>query len=430
MNSNIKKFLFENSGIRQTIFKNTFWLALTGIFSKGITFLVFIWLARYFGPEIYGKWNFALSFVSLFVILVDFGFSALVVREIARDKLKSSEYIDNILIMKLVLGLAVMVIIIFLTRFLEKDIMVAKLVYFLAFYVVINNFTTFFQSIFRAYEKMQYETLCQVIQNISLLGLSIFFIFNNGSILTISYVFAWTSLLGLFLSVIFVHRYFSKIFLIINLKICREILEKAWPFLFAGIFYMIYFKIGSVMLGMLSDMKEVGYYNAAYNLFIAAFIFPEIITMSFFPKLSYFYDKDKLFLKKIFFNFRRAMTYVGFFLTVILFLSAGFVINNLYSLQYYNSIILLRILSLIIVFKFLSYAYSWFLTSVDEQKQILKIQGLAAILNIIFNYFLIIKYNSLGAVVATVITELFLLFFYYLSFRKKWEKIYKYELTN
>jgi O-antigen/teichoic acid export membrane protein len=398
---------------------------MTEIFSKGIVFLVFIWLARYFGPEIYGKWNFALSFVSLFIILVDFGFSALTIREIARDKLKSSQYINNVLIMKLVLGLAVIGIIAFLTRFLEKDITTIRLVYFLSFYIVINSFTTFLQAIFRAYEKMQYETFCQLVQNISLLGLSAIFIFNGGSILAVSYIFAWTALVGFFLSIFFIQRYFSKILLKIDFKICREILEKAWPFLFAGIFYMIYFEIGTVMLGVFSDMKEVGYYNAAYNLFLAAFIIPDIITMSFFPKLSYFYNKDKPELKKMFFNFRYIMILVGFFSAIILFFSSDFIITNIYSSQFSNSIVLLKILSLIIIFKFLSYTYSWFLTSADEQKQVLKIQGLAALLNIVFNYFLIIRYDSLGAVIATVITEIFLLVFFYLSFRKKWGRIYK-----
>lgn len=425
---NTKSFtslFFENKGIRQTIFKNTFWLSLAEVFTKGIAFLIFIWLARHFGPEIYGQWAFALSFVSLFAILVDFGFSTLTIRELARDKSKSSQYIDNILAMKLILGLIVMGLVVFVIQFLGKEPEVVKLVYFLAFYIVINNFVTFFQSIFRAYEKMQYEAICKAIQNLSLLGLSAFFIFNNNSILTISYGFVSSALMGLLFSLIFIWCCFSKFFLKIDLKICQKILRKAWPFLFSGIFYMVYFSIGSVMLGIFSNIKQVGYYNVAYNLFTAVFIIPRIITMSFFPKLSYFYEKDKLRFREIFCKFKSVLIIIGFPLALFLFLFSDFIIIKIYSQGYSSSIILLKILSIIILFRFLTYAYGLFLTSANEQKQIVKIQGLATLLNIILNYFLIVKYNAIGAAIAVLITELILLMLYYLFFRIKYNIIYK-----
>ncbi|MDP3882998.1 MAG: flippase [Candidatus Staskawiczbacteria bacterium] len=410
---------------KQTILKNAFWLATTTVFSKGAVFVAFMLIAGRFGPEIFGKWNFALSFVSIFVILVDFGFSALAMREIARDKIKSFNYVNNILAMKLILSFVAFAVVFFTINFLSKDVTVLKLAYLLAFYVFINNFTVFFQSIFRAHEKMQFETGCQVVQNLCLLGLSAFFISSNASILTISYAFIGSASLGFLLSIVFVLKYFSKIDLKVNLDICKKILKKSLPFLFAGIFYMIYFRIGSVMLGMLSGMEEVGHYNAAYNLFIATLIIPEIITMGFFPRLSHFYYKNRLELKQIFISFISIMIFSGIFLSIVLFFLSKFIILNIYSAQYYNSVILLRVLSLIVVVKFLSYAYSWFLVSVDEQKQVLKIQGLAAVLNIILSYIFIIKYNSLGAVIAIIITELFLLCFFYLSSRKKWAKIHK-----
>lgn len=408
----------------KTIFKNTFWLMLADVFTKGITFVIFIWLARHFGPKIYGQWAFALGFVSLFAILVDFGFSTLTIRELARDKSKSRQYIDNILAMKLILGLVVLGLIAFIIQFLGKEPEVVRLVYFLAFYIVINNFVTFFQSIFRANEKMQYETICRAIQGLSLLALSAFFIINNNSILTISYAYIGAALIGVLFSLIFIWRYFSKFFLKIDWKICKEILKKAWPFLFSGIFYMIYFRIGSVMLGMFSNMKEVGYYNAAHNLFIAVFIIPEIITISFFPKLSYFYEKDKLRFRKMFSNFKLIIIITSLPLTIFLFLLSDFIIIKIYSQEYSASIILLKILSIIILFRFLAHIYSWFLTSVNEQKQVVKVEGLAALLNIVLNYFLIIKYQAMGAAIATLITGLVLLVFYYLFFRIKWNTIY------
>ena len=182
--------------------------------------------------------------------------------------------------------------------------------------------------------------------------------------------------------------------------------------------------MGSVMLGIFSNMEEVGYYNAAYNLFLAVFIVPSVVTMSFFPKISYFYEKNKTELQKIFFNYRLVMVAIGFLLSIGLFLSANFLVIKIYSLDYSASVALLKVLSFIILVKSLSYVYNWFLSGSNEQKKVLVASGLASILNIILNYFLIIRYNAMGAIIATAIIELFLLAVFYLYFKKKWHEIY------
>lgn len=407
----------------KTIIKNAFWLGLSEALTKGITFITFIWLARHFGPEIYGEWAFSLGFVGLFAILIDFGFTTLTIREVARDKSILNRYIDNILLMKAILGLIFMGLIVFISQFLGKQPEVVRLVYFLAVYTVINNFVTFFQSIFQANEKMQYVAFCQAIQNLSLLALSAFFIFNNGSIITISYAFIGGTLLGFLFSLLLVWKYFSKLFLRIDLETCKEILKRSWPFLFSGIFYMIYFGIGSIMIGIMSNMAEVGYYNAAYNLFTAIFVIPGIITMSFFPRLSHSYKNNKADFIKMFSNFKVIMILTGIPLAIILFSFSKFIIVKIYSQGFFSSVIVLEVFSAAIIFRFLSYVYSWFLTSANEQRQVLKVQAAAALLNIILNYFLIIKYNATGAAVSIVITDVFLLASYYWFFRIKWREV-------
>ena len=69
---NVKSLLFENKGLKQTIFKNTFWLALAEAITNFSKLFLIVYVARIFGVTEYGKFTFALSFVSLFSILSDF----------------------------------------------------------------------------------------------------------------------------------------------------------------------------------------------------------------------------------------------------------------------------------------------------------------------------------------------------------------------
>ncbi len=404
--TDFKSFFFDNKTVKQTIFKNTFWLAIAEIIQKGIVFLIVVWLARHFGPMIFGQWAFALSFVLLFSIFADFGFSALTVREIARDKSKTSQYIDNIVAMKLILGLITLGLIALAIQFLGKEPEVVKLVYFLGIYAVVNTFTTFFQSIFRANEKMQYEAVCRVIQSLSLLGLVIFFILSKGSILTISYAYLGAALIGTLISLGVIWRYFSKFFLKINFKLCKEILTKAWPFGLSAIAVLIYYRIDTVMLGIFKGNEAVGYYNAAYNIILLIITGVSLLVIAIFPTLSNFYkysiekfkDNINLFFKLIFST--------SFPLIILIFFFSKPIINVIYGkefIEFSPSILQILIWSVLILYNYAIFAIG--LSASDKQRTYLKGVLLGAIFNTLANLVVIPKYSYYGAAVTTVLTE-------------------------
>jgi len=84
--SNPAGFLLHNLGEKQTIAKNTFWLGVAEGITRFLKLFLIIYVARILGATEYGKFTFALAFVSLFAIFSDFGISTITTREIARDK--------------------------------------------------------------------------------------------------------------------------------------------------------------------------------------------------------------------------------------------------------------------------------------------------------------------------------------------------------
>ncbi|HOL90298.1 MAG TPA: hypothetical protein PK130_00855 [Candidatus Pacearchaeota archaeon] len=87
--TDIKMLFFNNKSIKQTIFKNSFWLTVAEVIQGGIGFLISIWMARYFGPTIYGQWVFALSFVALFAVFDKGLIGKLVYKKIPNEALRS-----------------------------------------------------------------------------------------------------------------------------------------------------------------------------------------------------------------------------------------------------------------------------------------------------------------------------------------------------
>lgn len=415
----IKSFLFDNKTAKQTIFKNTFWLFVSAILVSGVGFLINIWLARDFGPVIYGKWSFAISFATLMMVLADFGFSNLTIREVARDKTRAVSFIDNIIAIKIALsaiGLVVTSVIIFS---IKQDPETIKLVFLITLCFVINTFSTFLQSIFRANEKMEYETLSQWIRIISLTLLFIVFLLFSNTIISAAYAYVVSSIIGLLGAVYFVRRYFASFFLKINLSFCVSLFKKSLPFA-AGLFLAaVYQRIGVVCLNFYRGDQETGIFNAAYNFIVLFFLLPEYLTISVYPKFSRFYLDAKKTLAR---NTKQLLIFfsgIGLFLATLMIIFAPVAVSVLYGEKYVASIHILQILSIAIFFTYIAYSIGNSLSSANLQHKRIIGQAIAAVVNIILNIILIPLCGVYGAAISFVVAQVLLAASYCYFFSKE-----------
>ena len=83
----IKKLqsLKSNQGFMR-YFKNTSWLFAEKILRMFVGLFVGIWVARYLGPEQFGLFSYAQSFVGLFTAMATLGLDGIVVRELVKDE--------------------------------------------------------------------------------------------------------------------------------------------------------------------------------------------------------------------------------------------------------------------------------------------------------------------------------------------------------
>lgn len=83
---NIREIFFENKGFKQTIFKNTFWLTASQIAIRLLKLILVIYVARMLTVAEYGRFNWALSFVTIFAIFADLGINSISIREFSQKK--------------------------------------------------------------------------------------------------------------------------------------------------------------------------------------------------------------------------------------------------------------------------------------------------------------------------------------------------------
>ena len=194
--TDFKSLFLTNQTLKQTIFKNTFWIALATGLSKFSKLFLLIYVARILGATEYGKFTFALAFVSLFVIFFEFGLSNIVTREFARDKEREKEFF-SILSLKVLLSLGTLTLILIGSFLVTSDPDIQKVIWILAVFSSAGNFSEIIYAFFRARQRMEYESWAIALEALVVVGIGFFVILNFPSIINLSYGYLLSALLGL-----------------------------------------------------------------------------------------------------------------------------------------------------------------------------------------------------------------------------------------
>ncbi len=396
------------------IVKNTLVLVISAIITRlmGAVFAIFI--IRYLGDINFGKYSYVLALSGILILITDFGLNTLVIREIARNKERLKQYINNIITLKILLSMPYFLVLILLFFFTEqRDTRILLII--IGVYTIILSFDEFFKSVFRAYEKMEYEALTRTIEKVLWVVLVLVAINYNLGLIGIALAITLSILIGFLISSFIVIKKFTKFSLVFDPKFLIYLLKESWPFLLTSIFVLIYFKIDTVMLSFMKNDAVVGWYNAAYKIIDALIIIPSIFMTAMYPVFSRYKNKEKL--KKIYLQSFRYLLLLALPITIGIFLLADKIILFLFTYNFFNSIAALKILIFASFLSFINYPIITILNSINKQKMGTLFTGIAALINIILNVLLIPTLSYVGAAFATVISELtfFVLSSLYLS---------------
>ena len=152
----------------QRIAKNTGVLAISNIITSILGFFLLIYIARYLGEVGFGKYSFALAFTGLFAIIASFGMNNYIIRELARNKEQTNEYLTNILIIKLLLSFLTFGFIVLTINIMDYPQDTTYAVYLFGIYMILSSFAQTFRAVFQAFERMEYDAVVMVIEKIIL----------------------------------------------------------------------------------------------------------------------------------------------------------------------------------------------------------------------------------------------------------------------
>ena len=380
--------------------KNLLWQFFGQGIGKASLFLFYLLLPLSIGLKEYGKFSFSLALSFIFVQpLVEMGFDIIIAKWVSRGKL---DVVKKAFIIRIIAALTAFPLLFIASLFLKVD----RGALFLLFpYFVVISFQNVIFSFFRGIENMKIEGIIVPLQKTSTLILLFFFGFlGYKNALLGSMTLLGSAFLGMALLLVISRQQVKEIFKSkIDFLKYNGLIKEGVIMGGVAFFWLIYFRIDSVMLGMMRGDEEVGIYNIAYKIMEGSFFLPGIIMIVFFPMLA---KRDRF--KEIFGKLLFILGGIGLGTSIAVYLFSPGLIKLIYGPKFFGSIAVLQTLAFVILPVFLGHLMTQSLVALDLHKPYLVVALLGAGLNIILNYFLIPLRGAVGAAWATLFTEIFI----------------------
>jgi len=392
--------------------KNTIYSAIT-LLTSFFLLILLILAGRYFGDANYGIFTFSLAFVFIFEIFTDFGISELSQRSVARDKELAPKYFGNLLVWKLIASTVVFVVLVLTINLLKSSPETRFTVYLLGFANILRSFKSSCRAFFRAFERFDLDCLTMYIERSALLAVGTIVLILGGGLISFALVFVVVRVFDLALTFGILNWKVVKIVPKFNLTFLKNLQIEALPFGLSSVIIILYFYVDTVMLSFIRTDAEVGWYNAAYKIYEGLTVFPFIICVVLYPRLSQLFVLNKKAHSLLSSRAAKYMFVISFPILILGILLSKNIINILFGEGFQNSVVALQILLVGVIFVFQIWLFQTILNSIDKQKVVMYIGLTGLIVNVFLNLLLIPRYGFKGAAATTVMSELMVFGIYY-----------------
>lgn len=385
-------------------FANTSWMFGERIIRMLVGFFVSVYVVRYLGPNDFGLFSYALSFVGLFATLSTLGLDSIVVRELVKAPGRRDELLGSVFNLR-IWGGVVSIILLAATVFVSGENSLTTIL------ILIISATNIFQCLnvveyyFQAKVESKFNVYVQSASMLIAAVLKVVLILTNSPLIYFAIVHASESF---FLSIGYFLVYKKNNLSITKWHFRKEtakvLLKDAWPLILSGIVISVYARIDQVMIKNMMDTKEVGIYAAAVKLAEAWYFVPIILSSSLFPAiLNAKQINEKMYMSRLQ-KLYDLLAYlaIGFSLFITFF--GTLIIDVLYGSKYSGSAPVLTIYVWAGVSVALGIASSQFLVSENLTKISFYRTLVGMILNIGINFYLIPRMGITGAAIATLVS--------------------------
>ncbi len=412
----------KNNKDHKRVIINFLSLALIQVSNYLIPLITFPYLFRNLGIEMFGLVAFGQNIFSYFEQILSYSFSLTAPKDISQssdDKIRTSQIFHKVLFTKLALLLVCLVCVVVLTLFVPRlteinTMMWAGIVILLA---NVLQFDWFFQGI-------------QEMKNITILNLSARFLSIGLLFATVHspadtvWAFVFLPLSNILVGIValfLIYRKFGLPFTPPQYKMVFEQLKDGFS-IFTSQFLVRFYSadINITLLGFLSNNLTLGIYTFANRIFALAAAATTPLSNALYPHLAKLYTENIEQYKKQFKTILITIFAVFAVLGCLLFFSANLITTLLAGEPTPQSSLILRILSIALVFSPFGAFYTQAFIILKKEKELLLVVLLCIIVNAISLFVSYLYFQEVGLAITNIVVWV-TLFIVPLFFFRKWK---------
>jgi PST family polysaccharide transporter len=391
----------------KVLISNFSYLSIIEISNYILPFLSIPYIVKVVGIENYGIVSFVLAVVAFFNIITDFGFKLLATKYISinRDDInKVSKYFWTVISAQIILLILSFLILLLLISTVDKFNQ-EKIVFIYAFGMVIGNilFPIWF---FQGMEQMKYISIFNVINRVFYTVLIFTTIKSMDDYIYIPLYNSLGYLLISIISLYFIRKKYNLKFVLASYHDIKQLYIDGWHLFLATLSNSLYTSMNMIVLGFLTNYTVVGVLTLATTITSAAAKIIKTFSSVTFPYIAKFSNDKELMISKARVLLR---IYSGLLIItcIVTFFIADPLITILFGEDKQESILMLQLLSITLIFEPLGGFFTPYLVIKNQTKTVSKITFMTMLVNFVFIIPLILLFQGLGFVATRIIVECF-----------------------
>lgn len=409
----------------KSIFKNIISLFLVQGVGYILPLVTLPYLVRVLGPAGYGNLGFSLALIQYFILLTQYGFDFSATKEIAihkDNKNKVSEIFWSVIYCKIALlilsGIVLLIAMQFVPLLKEHDDIV-----FASFVSVIGM--AFLPSwLFQGKEKMGRMAIYNIIARTLTLPATFLLVQSPQDAWIAALVTSSGIVLATLFSLIIVYHERWVDFRSPNIEHINEAMTGGWHIFLSNIAGNLYINSIPVFLGFMTRPETVGQYVAADKIRQAVQGLMGPVTQVFYPRISALMSSDKVKAIRLIKGLFKIQCAVAFLISLCIFIFAEKIILVLYSKQYTEAVLILKLISpLVFIISISNVLGVQGMLTMGMKKAFSRIVWLGAVVNTLIIFPFVYNYQAEGAAVSVLITEVLVMLLIVYKVRNIWSDL-------
>ncbi len=384
-------------------FNNTSWLFAAKIFSFAVSFLTIAVVARYLGPENYGKLSYAQSFVSIFSVLASLGIDRIVYRDLITYPTQEKEILGTAFITKIIFGFLAIFVTIVSAYTLNNDPILNWLIILITITFIFHPFSIV-SHYFNAKVQSKYTAYITILVAFCIPALKLALIYFDKGIIYFAALITFEAFIASVAYVYFYIKIYNQSLYewYFSTTMFKSLIRRSWPLLLASLSGYIYGRIDQIMIQHFIDSSAVGLYDVAVRITEFLGWIPGLIIGSLFPAVMNARTRNNSEYAIRFKSLVILCISISTLSALIIYILSPFIINKLFGSDFNQSINILRLYVWSTIGTLGIILIEQYFIAENNSKQFLFFSFSGASLNIVLNFILIPIYGIQGAIYATL----------------------------